>query len=118
MRIVKKLLSGWGRKETAEQGLTVHLELVGGDYGSEDEVEAVRLLGDDCEQALAQAGAGVFEGEEFGDRECVLVFTARDAGEAWRVIEPHLRASSLSRGARVMQRATPTARPRAISFEP
>lgn len=115
MRIVKKLLSGWGRKGApSEQSLMVHLELVGGDFGSEDEVEAIRLLGDDCEEALRRSGAGAFEGEEFGDRECVLVFSGPDAGALWESVGPLVRASPLSRGARVLERVDPKKRPREI----
>ena len=106
MSLVKKLLSGLGMsgRKRAEHAVTVHLELVGGPYGSEDEVEEIRLLGDDCEAALAKAKAGEFEGEEFGDADCVLVFTGRDAERLWSIIAPRVAASRVGRGGHVVKR--------------
>lgn len=115
MSIVKKLLGGWGkgaRKGGASDAngrpplhaVMVHLELTGGKYGSEDEVEEIRLLGDDCEEALRQGGLGEFEGEEFGDAECVLYFSGTDAEQIWSALSPIIRTSRLSRGGHVVQR--------------
>lgn len=112
MSIVKRIFSGWGRSSrkapaaghAAEHAVELHLELTGGQYGSEDEVEEIRLLGDDCEEALLQAKAGVFEGEEFGDAACILFFTGPDAERIWQVLAPVVTPSRLAPGGFVVQR--------------
>lgn len=106
MGLVKKLLSGWGKgsKKPQEHAVFVHLELTGGPYGSEDEVEEIRLLGDDCDEAVRDARAGEFEGEEFGDATCVLVFSGPDADALWNAVAPVVRSSRVSRGGHVVQR--------------
>ena len=106
MSLVKEILSGWGKttRRSAEQAVMVHLELTGGSFGSEDEVEEIRLLGDDCEELVREQRAGAFEGEEFGDAECVLYFAGPDAEQIWHVISPIVRASRLARGGHVVQR--------------
>ena len=109
MRIVKKLLSGWGRgsreaKPQAEHALFVHLALSGDEYGSEDEIDAIQHLGTECEDALRTARAGEFEGEEFGKSECVLCFAGPDCEQMWKTISHLVRVSHLARGGRVVQR--------------
>ena len=106
MSLVKKILSGWGKasRKPAEQAVTVVLELTGGAYGSEDEVEEIRLLGDDCDDAVRRAGVGEFEGEEFGDGRCALCFSGPSAERLWAAVAPVVRASRLSRGGQVVQR--------------
>ena len=106
MSLVKKILAGFGRasRKPTEQSVTVILELTGGSYGSEDEVEEIRLLGDDCDEAVRLAGAGEFEGEEFGDAQCALCFSGPSAERLWDAVAPAVRASRLSRGGHVVQR--------------
>ncbi len=107
MKIVKKLFSALSRgsQRRATHAVLVHLpfEASAAD-AAESEADAMYRLGSECEEAVALAGAGQFEGEEFDEAACILVFSGPDADLLWSAVSPIVRASHLSRGAHAILR--------------
>jgi hypothetical protein len=101
MRILRKLFGGlMGAPVPAvDQAVVVALRLSGTAFGSGAEARKIHHLGDALEKAVTQAGAGTFDGEEFDELECQLLFSGPDADAIWRAVEPLLRSSALARGA-------------------
>jgi len=99
MRILRKFLGNLLGPTTpaADQAVVVALKLSGTAFGSGAESRKIHHLGDALEKVVAQAGAGTFDGEEFDELECQLLFSG-DADAIWRAVEPVLRASALARG--------------------
>lgn len=87
-----------------EQALIVHLKLTGDQFGSSLEREAVFALEDQLEELIASESAGEFDGDDFGDYECVLYMYGPDADRLFTIIEPILKSSSLAKGGFAIKR--------------
>jgi hypothetical protein len=74
-----------------EHAVIVHYQLTGEEYGTEDEREAVYALEERLEKAIQAAGAGEFDGNEFGDGEAVLYMYGPDKDLLWSVVETEVR---------------------------
>lgn len=74
-----------------DHAVIVHFALNGGDYGTEAQREALFALEDRLIQAIDAAGAGEFDGNEFGGGEAVLYAYGPDASVLYAAMEPHLR---------------------------
>jgi hypothetical protein len=81
-----------------EQSLLVQIPLSGGDFGSDEEQEAVLELADLLAETAAEAGVGVLDGYEFGDGQAMLFAYGDDAGALWDALGPVLRGSVVARG--------------------
>ena len=55
-----------------EHALIVHLPLGGDRFGSSSEREGLFAMQDEMACAIRHAGVGEFDGDEFGEGECVL----------------------------------------------
>jgi hypothetical protein len=75
-----------------EHAVTVHYRLSGAGFGEEDERAAVYALGRRLSAAVEAAGAGDFDGNEFGGGEVVLYAYGPDALSLFAAMEPDLRA--------------------------
>ena len=75
-----------------EQAVIVHLRLSDGAFGSCEERRALFDLEEQLESAIAAAGVGEFDGDEFGEGECVLYMYGPQADQLWAVVEPVLGA--------------------------
>jgi hypothetical protein len=87
-----------------EHAVIAHLLLPEDSVGSGREREAVADLADELQRAIEELGVGEFDGEEFGERRCVLYMYGRDADQLFEVAEPILKAASLARGGFVIKR--------------
>jgi hypothetical protein len=88
----------------AEHAVLVHLKLSNEASGTQKEAEAIHALSDRLEARILEAGAGEFDGDEFGQGECTLYMYGPDADALFRAIEPELRASPLTRRGSVTKR--------------
>lgn len=86
------------------QAVIVEIPLGGAEFGREEQHAQVRALGDRLEDELQSAGAGEFDGDEFGGGACTLFMYGPDADRLFEVIEPVLRQTSLAAGAVVTKR--------------
>jgi hypothetical protein len=74
-----------------EHAVLLHIDLGDDEYGSEPQRETVFALEDELEQAIAAAGAGELDGNEFGGGEVVLYMYGPDKDRLWAAIEPVIR---------------------------
>jgi len=69
----------------------LHLRLSNGEFGSDEEHDAIHHMTGRLEQAILANDAGEFDGDEFGGNECVLYMYGPDAGRLFSAIQPVLR---------------------------
>ena len=87
-----------------DHAVLVHLPLSDDEFGTEAEREAIFALTDRMESAIADAGAGEFDGNEFGGGECVLFMYGPDADRLFNAVQPLLASSRFARGGHVVKR--------------
>jgi hypothetical protein len=88
----------------AEHAVIAHLKLSDEEFGSSEEAEDIHELSDRLAEAIEENHVGEFDGDEFGEGECVLYMYGPDADALFSAIEPVLRLSPLTKGARVIKR--------------
>ena len=87
-----------------EQAVIVHLRLSNDRFGSSGEREALFVLEGEMTKAIEQADAGEFDGDEFGEGECVLYMYGPKADRLFTAIEPALKSSPLASGGYAIKR--------------
>lgn len=88
----------------AEHAVLATLKLSTGDFGSDEEVESIHDLSDQLTEAINEANAGEFDGDEFGDGQCTLYMYGPDADLLFAAVEPILRASKHAAGGYIIKR--------------
>jgi hypothetical protein len=88
----------------SEHSVIAHLKLSDPGLGIGEEVGSFHDLSDELIEAIEQAGAGEFDGDEFGKGECVLYMYGPDADALFAAVEPVLRRSPLAHGGHVIKR--------------
>jgi hypothetical protein len=81
-----------------------HLRLSGAGFGTPTEREQLMELEQRLEQSIKKAGVGEFDGNEFGDGECVWYMYGPDADALYRAVEPILREAATQAGSFVVKR--------------
>jgi hypothetical protein len=87
-----------------EQAVIVHLKLGDDGFGSSDERESIGALQDELASAINRAEAGEFDGDEFGEGECLLFMYGPDADSLFETIKPILKASRHAEGGFAIKR--------------
>ena len=96
-----------------EQAVIVYLRLNDGQFGTPREHESVRALEERLEQAIGGASVGEFDGDLFGEAECILYMYGPDAERLFVVIEPILKSSPVAAGGYAIKRFGEAADPSA-----
>lgn len=91
-------------QKAPEHAVTVHLKLSAPAFGTPAERAAIHRLSRTLEKAIADAGAGDFDGDEFGGGKCLLFMYGPDADRLFTSVIPVLHASPLTRGGWVVKR--------------
>jgi hypothetical protein len=86
------------QKALVEQAVKVHLRLSDDAFGTPEDREAIFALEDQLEAAIEETAAGEFDGDEFGQGECVLFMYGPDADRLFTAILPVLKSSHLAKG--------------------
>jgi hypothetical protein len=86
-----------------DQAVIAYLKLSGPGFGDGREVDRFQPLEDQLERAIEQVGVGEFDGDDFGEGECILYMYGPNADALFAVVEPVLRASPLSLGGRAVK---------------
>lgn len=84
-----------------QASVRVRFKLEESTFGSNAERERVHSFGSKLDAALAAAGVGAYDGDEFGEGECVLFMYGPDAEAIYRTIAPLLHEESFLRGGTV-----------------
>ncbi|MFW5830198.1 MAG: hypothetical protein ACOCXA_08050 [Planctomycetota bacterium] len=80
-RTKSKMIQASGYIET----LVVHLNLLHGEFGDQEDRALVEQLGVECQACLEGSGV-ICKGDEYGAGEARLLFTCPDATVAWQKI--------------------------------
>ena len=86
-----------------EQDLLVVLALSNKAMGTTRERAEIEAFADQLEAAVAEAGVGEYDGDEFGGGECILFFCGPDIDRLLAVLQPLLRRSPLCRGGHLVR---------------
>ena len=73
-------------------------------FGTDEERERIHEFSDQLEAAIESAGAGEFDGDEFGEGVCSLYMYGPNADALFAVVDPLLKASPLAKGAEGVKR--------------
>lgn len=92
----------WGL--SMEHAVIVHLRLDDDDFGSAEKRESINELQDEIADAIEEAEAGEFDGDEWGKGECVLFMYGPDADKLFDTIKAILRKSPHSEGGFAIKR--------------
>ena len=88
----------------SEHAVFVTLRLSDSEFGTAAERDAIRRLTDELDAAIRAAGAGEYDGDEYGGGSCTLYMYGADADVLFSVVEPILRESSLVNGGEARKR--------------
>lgn len=83
------------RDVAEEHAVIVYYKLSDNEYGTEDEREVVYDLEGRLERAIEAAGAGEFDGNEFGGGKAVLYMYGPDKDRLWDAVEAEARGCRL-----------------------
>lgn len=87
-----------------EQAVIVHIRLGDRQTAIPERYKAVHALEGQLEQAIKDKAVGEFDGDEFGEDECVLYMYGPNADHLYRAIEPVLKAARLADGGYAVKR--------------
>ena len=108
------------KPEESERAFIVTLKLSDDEYGTEEERDQIHQLSGQLEESIKSASAGEFDGDEFGGGTCNLYMYGPDADSLFVAVNPLLKASSLSKGARGVKRygeaSDPNAREEIVEY--
>jgi hypothetical protein len=94
-----------------EHAVIVHIPLSTGQFGTEDERKTLFHVEDRLVSAIDRAGAGEFDGNEFGEGEATFYMYGPDADRLFKAVEPVLRLHPVFRGAYAVKRYGPAVDP-------
>jgi hypothetical protein len=81
-----------------EHAVIVHLKLTDEDLGTSEAGGELESLEAQLAAAVEDTEAGEFDGDEFGEGECVFYMYGPDADRLFATIEPILKSSPLAAG--------------------
>ncbi|MES0097957.1 hypothetical protein [Mesorhizobium sp. M0019] len=81
-----------------DQAVIVYLILNDGQFGAADERESIYALENRLEKAIEDASVGEFDGDLFGEGECILYMYGPNAERLFVVVEPLLKSSPVAAG--------------------
>jgi hypothetical protein len=86
-----------------EHDVLVVLRLGNRQMGTAQERLDIERLAGELEAAVVAAGAGEYDGDEFGGGECTLFFAGKDADKLYAVLAPLLKRAPCARGATILR---------------
>jgi hypothetical protein len=87
-----------------QEALLIHLKLSDGKFGTKSEGDALFALERELEADIAKVKGGDFDGNEFGEGECVFFIYGPDADKLFSSVEARLKSSPLSKGGWAIKR--------------
>lgn len=96
-----------------EHAVIVHLRLDDDGFGSDEKRESINELTDAIADAIEEAESGEFDGNEFGEGECVLFMYGPDADSLFETIKPILKKSPHAKDGFAIKRYGDAADPKA-----
>ena len=91
----------------ADHAVIAHLKLSDAGFGTPAERQHFMSFEPRIDETLRQSGAGVFDGNEFGDGECVWYMYGPDADAVFAAVEEIVREARPRDGSFVIKRRGP-----------
>ena len=99
-----------------EHAVILHYRLSGDEFGTDEEREAVRDLEGRLEAAVVAAGAGEYDGNEFGQGEVVLYLYGSDKDRLWAAVEQEAREFPLRPAFALLRAGGPDVAPEQVNL--
>ena len=100
-----------GKKEAPaalpDQAVIVHVPLSDGANGTREEFAHLTALEEEMQEAIAEAGAGELDGNEFGQGDFTYFMYGTDADRLFSIVEPILRGDSQTKKGHALVRYGP-----------
>lgn len=93
--------------KSPDQAVIVHVPLSDGANGTREEFAHLTALEEKMEEAIAVAGAGEFDGNEFGQGDFTYFMYGTDADRLFAVVETILRGDSQTKKGHALLRYGP-----------
>ncbi len=90
--------------ETIDETIAVYIKLSNDKYGTEEERDSIYQFTDKLVEVVLKSGAGVFDGDEFGNGECGLFMYGPNADRLFSAVESLLRSWKPLEGGYVIKR--------------
>ncbi len=90
MRFLQRILGRGNNRRDESEWIAIYLPLSGGVYGTEQERDNVRSLGHEIDAAIRRHNVGIFDGDEFGNREAGLFAYGANADLIFQAVQPLL----------------------------
>lgn len=106
MGIIARLMGSGGERAddgAVEHALIVRLQLAE-EAGSDQEREEIFALQDELGAAIEEAGAGEFDGDEWGGGTCTIYMYGPSADGLWEAIAPALEKRPFRKGSYAVRR--------------
>jgi hypothetical protein len=87
-----------------EHAVLVRIKLTDDQFGAPAERNAIHELADRLRDAIARAGVGEYDGDEFGGGQCTFYMYGPDADRLFGAIEPSLRTFKFAPGSTATRR--------------
>ena len=119
MGLLKKLLGGNNIQSTkpSDEWIAVYLKVSNDEYSTEEERDSFHQFTDKLAEVILNSGAGVFDGDEFGNGECGLFMYGPNADRLFNVVEPLLRGwTPLAGGYAIKRYGAPAGQSERIEF--
>lgn len=93
MRLLSKLLRSNKRDQAKQpdEWIAVYFKLSNQEHGTSEERDSIHRFTDELAGLIRESGAGVFDGDEFGNGECGLFMYGPNADRLFNAAEPLLR---------------------------
>ena len=88
----------------AEHAVLAYLKLSDDQFDTTNKRESIHELCDRLEEIIVEAGVGEFDGDEFGEGDCILYMYGPDADALFSAVESVLRVSPHAKGGYVIKR--------------
>lgn len=87
-----------------EQALIVNVKLTSGDMGNPEERTRIAALEQQLAAVIKQAGAGEFDGDEFGNGFCTIYMYSKSADRLFTLAQPVLKQLHAPAGSYLIKR--------------
>ena len=87
-----------------EQAVIVNIRLTSGDMGNAEEHRRIAALEEQLAAAIKEAGAGEFDGDEFGNGFCRIYMYSPSADRLFTVVQPVLKEFHAPTGSYLIKR--------------
>lgn len=99
------------KQEVVEQAVLIYIKLSNDEFGTDKERQRIIEIEDKLKRAINDNELGEFDGNEFGEGECVFYMYGPDAEKLFQIVYPILKREMLPEGSYIIKRFGPPGAP-------